>query len=270
MTGDLEALSQWDNDLELIIAAARLAGEEALKHFRQSPDVWYKHGDRSPVSAADIAANEILRAHLQAARPHYGWLSEESEDDESRLSQSTVFVVDPIDGTRAFVAGKDTWCVSVAVVHLGKPVAGVLIAPSLKEEFSAALGRPAVKNGDVIAVSSQQRTKMHLAAAEDTLAKINPDYRKTVQRIDHVPSLAYRLAMVADGRIDGTIVKRNSHDWDLAAADLILKQAGGMLTGLDAQSLAYNRATVRHGVLCAASNLALSGLIQAVGDGSAH
>ena len=270
MTGDLEAAGRWKEDLQLILSAARLAGEEALRHFRQSPDVWYKNGDRSPVSAADVAANEILSSHLRSARPNYGWLSEESEDDESRLSQSTVFVVDPIDGTRAFVAGKDTWCVSVAVVHKGRPVAGVLIAPSLREEFSAVLGEHAHKNGKIIVVSRNERSMMHLAAAEDTLAKIDPEYRKHVQRIDHVPSLAYRLAMVADGRIDGTIVKRNSHDWDLAAADVILKQAGGMLAGLDAQSLAYNRATVRHGVLCAASKLALSGLIEAVGDGSAH
>lgn len=270
MTQELLVAGRWSDDLALIIDAARMAGAEALRHFRQSPDVWYKNGGSSPVSAADIAANEILRSHLQRARPAYGWLSEESEDDETRLTRSTVFVVDPIDGTRAFVAGKDTWCVSVAVVHEGRPVAGVLVAPSLREEFSASAHGPAIKNGAVISVAVNNGQMIQLAAAEDTLSKIDPIYRRSVKRIDHVPSLAYRLAMVADGRIDGTIVKRNSHDWDLAAADLILQQAGGKLAGLDAQSLAYNRMTVRHGVLCAASESALSGLITALGDGSTH
>lgn len=261
---------RWADDLTLILAAARLAGAEALRHFRQSPDVWYKNGGASPVSAADIAANNILRSHLKAARPAYGWLSEENEDDDTRLSCQTVFVVDPIDGTRAFIAGKETWCVSVAVVNDGRPVAGVLVAPALNEEFAATVDGVATKNGVTISVAQADRPQIHLAAAEDTLLKIDPTYRKSVKRIDHVPSLAYRLAMVADGRIDGTIVKRNSHDWDLAAADLILERAGGRLSGLDAQSLFYNRATVRHDVLCAASNSALSALIQAIGNGAAH
>ncbi|MEN9895221.1 MAG: hypothetical protein RIR97_1073 [Pseudomonadota bacterium] len=276
MTANAETITEssasnpWEEDLRLILDAARLAGDEALRHFRQSPDVWYKNGGSSPVSAADIAANNVLRELLHPARPAYGWLSEENEDDESRLSCPTVFVVDPIDGTRAFLAGKPTWCVSVAVVHQGRPVAGVLVAPALKEEFQASLTGAARKNDIAITVSGIRQPPVTLAVAEDTLARLDPAYRSTVQRIEHVPSLAYRLAMIADGRIDGTIVKRNSHDWDIAAADLILQRAGGKLLGLDAQSLAYNRATVRHGVLCAASSAIMPGLLAAVGSGAGH
>ena len=104
---------------------------------------------------------------------------------------------------------------------------------------------------------------LHLAAAEDTVGKLPPLYRNTVARVPHVPSLAYRLAMVADGRIDGTLVKKNSHDWDLAAADLILARAGGALVDLDDRPLSYNRSTVVHGVLCAAAKPLLPGLIAA-------
>ena len=75
-----------------------------------------------------------------------------------------------------------------------------------------------------------------------------------IRRVPHVPSLAYRLAMAADGRIDGTIVKSDSHDWDLAAADLILERAGGALTDLQGRPLSYNRKTVSHGVLVAGTN----------------
>jgi 3'-phosphoadenosine 5'-phosphosulfate (PAPS) 3'-phosphatase len=129
--------ARWASDLRLVLEAARKAGETALGFFRKDPEVWWKNGGLSPVSAADYAANEILETILRSARPDYGWLSEETDDDTDRLSRSTVFVVDPIDGTRAFIGGRDTWCISVAVVHEGRPVVGVLVAPALSEEFTA-------------------------------------------------------------------------------------------------------------------------------------
>lgn len=263
MTAFHPAPEQWASDLELITIAAQAAGEKALSYFRKDPDVRWKNGGRSPVSEADYAANDILKERLLAARPNYGWLSEETDDDEARLGCDTVFVVDPIDGTRAFIAGKDVWCVSVAVVHLGRPVAGALFAPALDELFQATLTGEARKNGAPIAVSSVAEPMLRIALAEDSVGRLEHGYRTSVSRIAHVPSLAYRLAMVAEGRIDGTIVKQNSHDWDLAAADLILQRAGGALYSLDGQPLSYNRPNVRHTVLCAAAKPALPALIAA-------
>lgn len=248
-------MTDWQSDLELIIDAARQAGNVALGYFRQSPEVWWKNEGRSPVSAADFAANEILETLLRAARPDYGWLSEESDDDAGRLERETLFVVDPIDGTRAFIAGQDTWCVSVAVVHRGRPVAGVLVAPAFGEEFAAIADGPAIKNGVPIHVADRAPgDPLRLAVAEDMLARLAPPFVREVERIKHVPSLAYRLAMVADGRIDGTLVKRNSHDWDLAAADLILERAGGSLVDLAGERLIYNRRQVSHAELCGATD----------------
>lgn len=256
--------ANWKADLELIRAAAVVAGETALGYFRKRLDVRWKNEGRSPVSEADLAANDVLKTRLLAARADYGWLSEETDDDLSRLARETVFVVDPIDGTRAFIAGKELWCVSVAVVHRGQPVAGVLYAPALDELFEAVAGGVTLKNGAPISVREAKSGEMlHLAAAEDTVGKLAPVYRNAVVRVPHVPSLAYRLAMVADGRIDGTLVKKNSHDWDLAAADLILARAGGALVDLDEQPLSYNRSTVVHGALCAAATPVLPGLIAA-------
>lgn len=244
----------WADDLALIAGAARAAGAVALGYFRQSPEVWWKNKDRSPVSAADFAANECLSDMLRAARPGYGWLSEETEDSRERLERETVFVIDPIDGTRAFIGGEVTWCVSVAVVHRGRPVAGVLNAPALEEEYVALAGGQALKNGLPISTAGwHEGDPMRLAIPEDMLAKFPAGRRETITRIRHVPSLAYRLAMVAEGRIDGTLVKRNSHDWDLAAADLILECAGGRLTDLSGEALAYNRPEVGHPVLCGAA-----------------
>lgn len=254
----------WTADLDLLVGAARLAGARALDFFRKGPEVWWKNGGRSPVSAADFAANDILKKELLSARPNYGWLSEETDDDANRLGCETVFVIDPIDGTRAFIAGKDIWCVSAAVVHKGRPVAGVLFAPSLDEVFTAAEHGPALKNGKPIAATEPDAARpTRVAAPEDMAHDLQGHMDGGVHRISHVPSLAYRLAMVADGRIDATLVKRNSHDWDLAAADLILARAGGGLVTLDGAPLAYNRPTVSHETLCASGLSRLSGLVEA-------
>lgn len=246
--------ARWQSDLALIADAAKQAGEVALGYFNQSPEVWWKNEGRSPVSAADFAANETLEKILRAARPTYGWLSEETEDSAARLASDTVFIIDPIDGTRAFLGGQALWCVSVAVVHRGRPVAGVLYAPALNELFEAVEGGPALKNGEPISVSARgPETVSRFAVGEDLLKAFPAAFRSRIERVRHVPSLAYRIAMVADGRLEGTFVKPTSHDWDLAAADLILARAGGELTGLDGVPVRYNRAEVSHGALCGAA-----------------
>lgn len=257
--------TEWHADLDLVLRASREAGQAALRYFRKDPQVWWKDGGHSPVSAADYAANEILERILRSARPNYGWLSEETTDDQARLSHDTLFIVDPIDGTRAFIGGKDTWCVSVAVVHKGRPVVAALVAPALEEEFSAVQDAQAFKNGNALHIAGNREGPIQLAAPEDVIGRLPADFRPRVQRIPHVPSLAYRLAMVSDERIDGTLVLPNSHDWDLAAADLILQRAGGQLVGLDGKPLIYNRAGVKHGALCAAADHLLPTLLMQLG-----
>ncbi len=272
MGSDANATSSpWAADLDLITQAAQAAGERAMAYFRKDPEVWWKNEGRSPVSAADFAANDILKERLLSARPSYGWLSEETDDEPSRLSQDTLFVVDPIDGTRAFLAGKDVWCVSVAVVHSGRPVAGVLYAPALGELWQASLTGPALMNGTRVSVHMPQGAeRLRLSAAEDMIAMLAPAYRTTVTRIGHVPSLAYRLAMVAGGAIDATIVKTSSHDWDLAAADLILSRAGGLLADMHGRALVYNRPDVTHAVLLATGKQAFPALLEAAGSLADH
>ncbi|MBP2547858.1 myo-inositol-1(or 4)-monophosphatase [Neorhizobium galegae] len=263
-----ETRQTFDDDLALIRRAAREAGDIALGYFGRSPEVWWKNEGRSPVSAADFASNDRLQTLLLGSRPGYGWLSEETDDDAGRLSRDTLFVVDPIDGTRAFINGEKTWCVSVAVVHRGKPVAGVLYAPALQEEFWAAATGPAMKNGSEISVSAEKPGEARqIAVAEDMLGQFAPGFRQTLHRIRHVPSLAYRLAMVADGRIDGTVVKRNSHEWDLAAADIILERAGGRLVDLAGHRLVYNRQAVTQGVLCGGAEHVLESLVAGLASG---
>jgi myo-inositol-1(or 4)-monophosphatase len=237
------------DDLVLIREAAWEAGSIAMRYFRNDPDVWYKNG-RSPVSEADMAVNRYLHAELLAARPDYGWLSEETEDDKSRLEGDTVFVVDPIDGTRAYIRGEDVWCISVAVVRGDRPVAGVLACPAREEFFESVQDGVALKNGLPVRVAKAGTGDL-IAAPDVVYDRLPADWTAGLTRSRHISSLAYRIAMVADGRLAGTFIKPNSHDWDLAAADLILRNAGGTVADLTGAPLRYNRDSTRHGTLIA-------------------
>src|SRR3569832_765977 len=124
----------YSDDLELLRTAAVTAGIIASSYFRRDLKTWTK-GNSSPVSEADLVLDKFLRSALTTARPDYGWLSEESLDDNSRLDHARVFIVDPIDGTRGFIRGEDSWTVSLAVVENGVPVAGVVFAPARNEMF---------------------------------------------------------------------------------------------------------------------------------------
>ncbi|WP_045685671.1 3'(2'),5'-bisphosphate nucleotidase CysQ [Martelella endophytica] len=247
--------------------AGREAGAVALSHFGGAPEVWWKNGGQSPVSAADLAANSCLEDILRKARPDYGWLSEESRDDPARIAAECAFVVDPIDGTRGFLSGGKTWVVSVAVVARNRPVAGVLVAPALDEIYSAQLSGPALKNGVPIAIAAagEERRPVEISMPGNLAGRFNADFGARLRRHPHIPSLAYRLAMVADGRLDGTLVRAHSHDWDLAAADIILERAGGVLVDEAERTLGYNHADVSQGTLFAGHPALVSEMLRQFG-----
>jgi myo-inositol-1(or 4)-monophosphatase len=247
-------------DLDLLIEASVAAGREALKFFRNDVKIWWKNEGSSPVTAADHAANDILHAMLRDARPGYGWLSEETDDDPARLAKAKVFIVDPIDGTRAFMNGLDTWCVSAAITENGRTIAGVLYAPSLDELYIADADGRVEKNGEALSIAPRSGS-VRVSAADDMIKRFTQPFGH-IERISKIPSLAYRLAMVADGRLDATIVKPNAHDWDLAAADLILTNAGGSVCDIHGEPLVYNSPTARHGILFAARRDLLADLVR--------
>lgn len=248
-------------DLALIRDAAREAGEIAMRHFRNDPEVWMKNGS-SPVSAADIAVDAFLREVLLAARPDYGWLSEETADNLERLVARRTFVVDPIDGTRAFIQGRCTWCVSIAVVEAGAPLAGVLECPARSEFYEAAGNGPALLNGAAIRVAHAEAAPR--VAGPNAMLQRAPSWVRGGPAIPYIPSLAYRIAMVASGALDATFVKPNSNDWDLAAADLILRRAGGRLVERDGAMPLYAGADPRHGALAAGSGRLLGALTDVI------
>jgi myo-inositol-1(or 4)-monophosphatase len=253
--------------LELLLAAARLGGEIALRHFRLGAPtpaaIAYKHGD-SPVTAADLEVDAAIAAALRPAFPEAGWLSEESEDDPARLGKASLLVLDPIDGTRAFMNGDPCWTVAIALVEDGRPVAGVVHAPALGETFAAALGAGATLNGAPIRAAPLAVLDGAVVAGPRTLvAAFAAAAGFRAEPAPRTPSLAYRLASVAAGRIAIGLASADSHDWDIAAADVILYEAAARLIEAG-REVSYNQPRTRHDVLLAAPADALDRLTPAL------
>lgn len=246
-------------DLRLIVEVAAEAADIAMHYFRQDPEVWWKEGS-SPVSEADLAVDAHLGRRLQQARPGYGWVSEETATRPAGPDETRFFVVDPIDGTRAYLRGEPTWCVSVAVVENGRPVAGVLHAPVLNEVFTASASEAAALNGQAIRVA-EPREPLQISAPDGIRRKLEVHHPGPLVFQPNAPSLAYRLALIACGRLDGTLVSPRANDWDVAAGDLILERAGGTLSALDGERHIYRPEPKRHGVLVAGADHALGRLI---------
>ncbi|HZZ62520.1 MAG TPA: 3'(2'),5'-bisphosphate nucleotidase CysQ [Roseiarcus sp.] len=240
---------------DCLAEAAREAGALALAFFRQgaatSARINSKAGG-SPVTEADLAADAFLKARLGEAFPEAGWLSEETTDGPERLKRRTLLIVDPIDGTRAFVGGDPRWAVSVALVADGRPVAAVVHMPALGETYAAARGAGAKVNGAPISVATPLDPRRFSAAGPKAILQaIGARLAVTVEIAPRVPSLAYRLCLAARGAIHFAVAAGNSHDWDIAAADLLLEEGGGRLVDGSGERLTYNRPQVRHGPLLA-------------------
>jgi myo-inositol-1(or 4)-monophosphatase len=229
-------------DLALLIEAAEQAGDIACGFTGPAARRWDKPGGAGPVTEADLAVNDMLEDKLQKARPDYGWLSEETEDNPDRLSRDRVFIIDPIDGTRSFAEGSSTWAHSLAIAVAGEVTAAVIYLPQRQLLYSAAKGQGAACNGQPIAVStSADLATAEVLAAKPSLVAQNwqggtpPSFIRM-----HRPSLAYRLARVADGRFGAMLTLRPSWEWDIAAGALILQEADGVVTDRAGASLRFN------------------------------
>jgi myo-inositol-1(or 4)-monophosphatase len=245
-------------------AGVREAGALALSMFRKPMNNWTKGEAQSPVSEADIAVDNLLRERLHDDQ--IAWLSEESVDDPVRLEARYVWVVDPIDGTRAYIGGLPDWSVSAALVENGRPVAACLFAPVSEEFFSAVAGAGATRNGATIAVSNgSDLAQARIAGPKrllERLQAVSPPF--TVMPRTH--SLALRLARVAEGTFEAAFAGGNSHDWDLAAADLLVHEAGGALSPFGGGSVTYNCPVPRHGMLVAAGKDRHAALLEIIRD----
>jgi myo-inositol-1(or 4)-monophosphatase len=238
-------------DAALLRDAVQEAGALALSLFRTELKNWTK-GASSPVSEADIAVNDLLEIRLRSATPDYGWLSEESADDEARLGKHLVWIVDPIDGTRGYLAGREDWCVSVALVEGASPVLAAVFAPASDEFFFAARGQgSALNHVPIRATPGTALDFARIAGPKPLVERLSTSSGEIVLH-PRIGSLALRLCRVAHGSLDAAFAGGQSRDWDLAAANLIVQEANGSMTTLSGDAIVYNRREVTHGVLVAA------------------
>lgn len=228
-------------DLALLTEVIAEAGRIAMRFFGASPKVWDKGGEHGPVTEADLAVNAYLKEKLRTARPDYGWLSEETPDDAERLTKQRLFIVDPIDGTRAFIAGETNFAISVAVAEAGEVIAGAVLLPAKNRLYTGEKGGSATRDGAAIRASQ----RAHLAGAHVLATKANmaPDYWPggvpDLQRSFRT-SLAYRLCLAAEGRYDGMLTFRPTWEWDIAAGALICACAGARVSDRFGAALRFN------------------------------
>ena len=243
-------------DLALLTDAALAAGKIALRHFRRSPRVWEKPGE-GPVTEADIAVNDMLLARLRQARPTYGWLSEETPDTDERQGCDHLFLIDPIDGTSAFIAGDSSFSHSLAIARDGVVTAAVVFLPAKDRLYAARLDGPSTCNGQPIRCSTPPGTQgatlltpkssLDPALWNGTPPEVARHFRASV---------AYRLCLVAEGAFDGMLSLRQAWEWDIAAGALIAARAGATVTNRTGASLRFNAQVPRSdGVLVAAPGL---------------
>lgn len=239
-------------DTALLLEAAWAAGQIACHHFGGALEVREKDG-LGPVTNADLEIDAALRKRLGNARPDYGWLSEESEDDPARLSAMRIFVVDPIDGTRAFIAGAPDWAISLAVVEQGRPVAAAIHLPARGETYCATAGCGAFRDRQPIAVSGQDRIEG--ASVLTSRKQMQPEHWPGgVPALDRHfrSSLAWRMCLMAEGRFDSMLTFRPSWEWDIAAGALIAAEAGALVTDGRGDGLRFNSPAARQDGVVAA------------------
>lgn len=249
-----------DDDLSLVEGAVRAAGEIARRYYGKDYRRWSKNRGE-PVTEADLAIDRSLRDVLERARPDYGWLSEETGREAPRAGAQRLFIVDPIDGTTAFLKERPHFSISVAVAEHGRSVAGVVYNPILEEFFSAVHGGGARLNGAPIEATNCAAVEgCRILAHSDLFA--HPRWSEAPLRpwpamcVESRSSVAYRMALVAAGRFDAAIVLSAKHDWDMAAGELIVREAGGVVTSKDGSVLQFGGpSAVQRSMVCAGPRL---------------
>lgn len=234
-------------DLELARNAARRAGAAALRHFGQPLRVDYKAPDQ-PVTRADLDADAALREELLADRPDYGWLSEETPDGPDRIGRQRVWIVDPVDGTRSFIAGRPEFAVSVGLAEDGVVVAGVVFNPATDELFHALLGGGAYLDAGGagprrIVVTAPAGAGVSVLASRTEIAAGAFNGAPDTWTVRPLGSTAYKMARIAAGEADLFVSRAPKSEWDVCAATLLIAEAGGRTTDLAGATPRFNRAT---------------------------
>lgn len=248
-----------DNHLAILIDAVREAGTAIAAMRKHGVKVSMKD-NQDVLTQADLMANQILQARLSSAFPDDGWLSEESVDDAARLSCRRIWIVDPIDGTREYIAGVPEYAVSVALISDGTPLLACVYNPETNEMFAAARGRGTELNGKRVQCKQNASQPFSLLASRSEYKRGEWD-RFQHQHVKVVGSIAYKLALVAAGFADATFSLGPKSEWDIAAGVLLVSEAGGVAADKSGQSFVFNQPQVRVNGIVAASSHALHDIL---------
>ena len=234
----------------------REAGVIACDGFQRATKAWEK-SKGNPVTETDLAVDQFLKERLKSARPDYGWLSEETADTSERLDKRRVFIVDPIDGTLSFIKRTAEFTICAAVVEVGAPVAAAIFNPVTQEMFAAAQGAGATLNEETIHVSDRQGLEgCRMLVARDVI--LHPAWPRPwpTMEIGKRASIAYRMALVANGAYDAMMAFSSKYEWDTAAGTLIVQEAGGVVTAHTGAPHVYNQRVPTHrSIICAGPEL---------------
>lgn len=256
----MSSKNHFSQELETAEKAVREAGRIIMALFGKDYRIEEK-SKGNPVTTADLEANRKIREVIRERYPEDGWLSEEDKDDLKRLSASRVWVVDPIDGTKEFIAGVPQFAVSVALVTEGHPVLGVVFNPVMEKFYHAVKGCGALLNDRPIRVSSRGEVQGASLLVSRSEPRRKFQLFSDLCRLEPVGSIAYRLAMVASGEGDGTLTFRSLKEWDVCAGVLIVEEAGGVVVDGGGRGLIFNQeAPLYRGVV--AANVVLTQSLQ--------
>jgi 3'(2'),5'-bisphosphate nucleotidase len=244
------ASDKLDHELGVAVRLARQAGDVIMGFYRTSVTVDHKHGDE-PVTTADRAADDLIVAGLRAAFPADGLLTEESEDDLSRLEKRRVWIVDPLDGTTEFITETGEFAVQIALTVEGQPILGVVYQPTGQHLFYALQGQGAfqIHNGQVtrLLVSTEaDPASMCLVASRSHYSGFVEAARQAlgIRHVNRMGSVGLKVGLVARGVCDLYLATNVAKEWDICAPHALLLEAGGMLTNLCGESMVYNKADV--------------------------
>lgn len=243
----------WSHELEVLIQAVRAGGTEALRIAAEGFETVQK-ADRSPVTSADLAVNQILRSRLQTAFPQDGWLSEESPDGPDRRQRARVWVVDPIDGTKAFINREPEFCISVALIEEGRPIVAAILNPSVDELYTATRGGGLYLNAKRVtppAIRGDRQPVVAMSPWEQDSGRF-PSLDGMVTRRP-MRSIAWGLALTAGGHIQGLATLEPENEWDVAAGALLIEESGGEICDGSGRALSFNQAQPRYQGMIATS-----------------
>jgi myo-inositol-1(or 4)-monophosphatase len=228
------------DDVARIEAALDVAAGALAPFTPGAIEAQMKSGD-DPVTAADLAVNEALLAMLP--RGDEGWFSEETADDAARLGCTRVWIVDPVDGTREFVAGIPEWCVSIGLVVNGQPVAGGILNPAAGHRIVGSVDDGVTLNGEPTGVTSTDDLRGALVLASRSEVKRGEwgPFLTTPISIRNMGSVAYKLGCVAAGLADATWTLVPKNEWDVAAGAALVAAGGGVVFGPDGEPIGFNQ-----------------------------